>query len=209
MNAWSVDATKILTRNEITTVLSDLRRKARRSVNTRMNLTIFRLATCCGLRVSEIAGLKMSNVKVGVERPYIELPKSITKGKKSRRVPLWWDKGTLDDVTSWKNERISQEAKSSDYLVCAQSKMAFGRQLDRRNLRMRFISSCKALGSDRIKDLTIHDGRHSFISHSLAGGRTLAEVQDAAGHSSIATTSVYTHIAVDDDGEIGEIFNFG
>jgi len=173
-----------------------------------MNQTIFRLAACCGLRVSEIAGVKMGNVKLGVERPYIDLPRAITKGKKARRVPLWWDKGTLDDIMAWKDERIRQGALPSDYFVCAQSREAFGRKLDRRNVRMRFISSCKVLGGERVEDLTIHDGRHSFISHALAGGRTLAEVRDAAGHSSVATTSIYTHVAVDDDGEIGELFNF-
>ena len=45
MRRWSVGATKILTRAEITTVISGLRSKGRRSVNTRMNLPIFRLAT--------------------------------------------------------------------------------------------------------------------------------------------------------------------
>jgi integrase len=66
-------------------------------------------------------------------------------------------------------------------------------------------SACKVLGPERLQSLTTHDGRHTFISHALAGGRTLAEVRDAAGHASIATTSVYTHVAVDDDGVVGEL----
>ena len=57
----TVDQTRILTRNEITTVLADLHRK-RRSVNTRQNAVIFRLSCCVGLRVSEIAGLSLDNV---------------------------------------------------------------------------------------------------------------------------------------------------
>ena len=60
----------------------------------------------------------------------------------------------------------------------------------------------------RTNRLTIHHGRHSFISHALAGGRTLAEVRDAAGHTSVVTTSVYLHIAVDDDGAPGNLFQF-
>ena len=54
--------------------------------------------------------------------------------------------------------------------------------------------------------LTIHHGRHTFISHALAGGRTLAEVRDAAGHSSVLVTSVYLHVAVADDGAVGSLF---
>ena len=115
-------------------------------------------------------------------------------------MPLWWDQGTLDDLTSWKVERQGQGSKQSDCLVCAQSKAAFGNPLDRRNIRARFISSCGILGRARQAELTIHHGRHSFCSHALAGGRNLAEVRDAAGHANIATTSVYTHVVRDDDG---------
>lgn len=209
--AWKVDASKILTRAEVAAVLADIKRRTKRSVNTRMNLTIFRLATCCGLRVSEIAGLKLQDVRLAGERPYLRLPKAITKGHKARRVPLWWDQGTLDDLSWWKQERQAQRAKPTDYFVCAQSngkkKSTLGKKLDARNLRHRFISSCRILGKERQNDLTIHDGRHSFCSHALAGGRTLAEVRDAAGHANVSTTSIYTHIVTDGD-EPGDIFNF-
>ena len=46
---------------------------------------------------------------------------------------------------------------------------------------------------------------HTFISHALAGGRTLAEVRDAAGHSNVTVTSGYLHVAVEDDG-VGTLF---
>ena len=84
----------------------------------------------------------------------------------------------------------------------------FGNRIDRRNLGLRFISTCWVLGPDRQREITIHHGRHSFVSHSLAGGRTLAEVRDAAGHANIATTSIYTHISTDDDGRVGDLFGF-
>ena len=57
--------------------------------------------------------------------------------------------------------------------------------------------------------LTIHHGRHTFISHALAGGRTLAEVRDAAGHSSVLVTSAYLHVAVEDQGTEGDLFRLG
>jgi site-specific recombinase XerD len=59
---------------------------------------------------------------------------------------------------------------------------------------------------ERIGALTIHHGRHTFISHALAGGRTLAEVRDAAGHSNVSATSAYLHVAV--DGEEGTVALF-
>ena len=59
----SADPTKILTRRELAAVLADLRRKAPRSKNTRLNLAVFRLAACCGLRASEIAKLRLGDVR--------------------------------------------------------------------------------------------------------------------------------------------------
>jgi integrase len=56
---------------------------------------------------------------------------------------------------------------------------------------------------ERLRALTIHHGRHTFLSHDLAGGRTLAEVRDAAGHTNVSITSAYLHAVVDDEPEIG------
>jgi integrase len=44
--------------------------------------------------------------------------------------------------------------------------------------------------------------------HALAGGRSLAEVRDAAGHRNISTTSLYTHVTTDDDSAVGALFEF-
>jgi integrase len=52
--------------------------------------------------------------------------------------------------------------------------------LSRHTLRRRFRTACKVLGRKRLETLTIHHGRHTFISHALAGGRSLAETRDAA-----------------------------
>lgn len=62
--ARPLDATKILTRRELAVVLNDLKRKAPRSKNTRLNLALFRLACCCGLRASEIAKLQVGDVRM-------------------------------------------------------------------------------------------------------------------------------------------------
>ena len=208
MSDWRPDATKILTATEIGAVLSDLKRRARRSANSRTNLMIFRLATCCGLRVSEVIGLHIGDVRVGVPRPYLNLRRETTKRRKARRVPLSWDQGTLDDLTAWKDARISSGAGPADPFVCSPSKRSAGKPLDRQNARHRFKVACRVLGPARVRELTIHHGRHTFCSHA-AKLRTLAEVRDAAGHSNIATTSLYLHVAGDDDGKIGGLFAFG
>jgi len=78
-----------------------------------------------------------------------------------------------------------------------------GQRLQRHALRRRFLTACKSLGRERLRMLTIHHGRHTFISHALAMGRTLADVRDAAGHSSVLVPSAYLHMAVEDDGAIG------
>ena len=206
---WKVDATMILTRREISAVLADVRRRGRRSVNSRMNQTIFRLATCCGLRASEVAGLKLSNLKnLDGDRPHIEIPKSLGKGGKSRRVPLWWDRATLDNIIAWRIERVSQGAKRGDRFVCTQARSVAGRPLTRFGVRARFLAACRCLGADRLETLTVHHGRHSFVSHALNGGRSIAAVRDAVGHSSIAVTSLYTHVVEESDETVGDTFNF-
>jgi site-specific recombinase XerC len=188
--------------------LTDLRRKARRSTNSRMNMVVFRLATCCGLRASEIAGLTISDVQVDNARPSIRIRREIGKGHKARRVPLSWDAGTLADLVEWKRFRRERGAADDDRFICSQHCDAMGNALDRRNLRKRFKACCKALGRERQADLTIHDGRHSFVSHALHGGRSIVEVRAAAGHASLATTSIYAHL-VDTDDKVGNLFDFG
>lgn len=201
----TLDSTRILTRNEVVTVFAELRRK-RRSVNTRQNAIIVRLATCAGLRVSEICGLSLANVKTSGERPHIHVPAAIAKRGKARKVPLWWDAATLAAVEEWKQERIAQGATAADPFVCAQAK-GMGKPLSVRNAQNRWKVATKVLGSERQEVLSIHCGRHTFVSMSLAGGRSLAEVRDAAGHANISTTSIYTHV-VPDDGQVGNLFAF-
>lgn len=205
-SARLADPTKILTRREMGAVLADLRRKATRSPGTRLNLVIFRLAACCGLRVSEIAGLRIADVRTGISRPHVRIRVGASKGGRSRTVPLWWDAGTLEDLTSWKSARVEAGAIGTAPLVGSVRKGREGTGLSRHTLRKRFRTACRVLGKERLLSLTVHHGRHTFISHALAGGRTLAEVRDAAGHSNVSITSGYLHVAVDDEDEVGCLF---
>jgi integrase len=185
-SAIRVDSTKILSRRELAAVLADLQRKATRSANSWLNLILVRLSCCCGLRVSEIAGLRISDVRVEASRPHIRIRRGASKGGRSRIVPLWWDSGTLADLAKWKAERLRLGA-TADQLFVASQRPGRGLQLpSRHTLRRRFRTACKVLGRERLETLTIHHGRHTFISHALAGHRTLAELRDAAGHANVS-----------------------
>src|SRR5262245_20323694 len=133
MSNWQIDGSKIMSPAEVTAVLQDMKRRSRRSLNSRLNLVLFRLATCSGLRVSELTRITLDNVKVGSDRPKIKVPKTIGKGGKARVVPLTFDQGTLDDLRAWKAYRESQGAKGSDLFICSQRKDSQGNRIDRMN----------------------------------------------------------------------------
>lgn len=168
---WTPDPLKILTRRESAAVLADLKKRGERSAPARFNLTLVRLACCCGLRVSELAALRLADVVVDQTRPRIVVRAEIAKGGKARYVPLWWDAGTLCDLKEWKQARKEAGAREGDLFLVSRSQSV---PQSRHTLRRRFRTACKALGLVRIESLTIHHGRHTFISHALAGGRTLA-----------------------------------
>jgi integrase len=204
---YAADMTKILTRRELQTILADLKRKAPRSKNTRLNLVIFRLAACCGLRASEIAQLHIDDVRIQMPRPHIRIRTGASKGGKPRRVPLWWDGGTLEDLAAWRAARLATGAMGGEPFVASLQTGREALAFSRHTLRKRFRTACRVLGAERLRSLTIHHGRHTFISHALAGGRTLAEVRDAAGHSNVSITSRYLHVAVEDQ-TVGALFGY-
>jgi integrase len=174
---WQIAPGKILTRQELGLVLVDLKQRAERSRNGRLNLILFRLACGCGLRVSEIAKLRLGDVDLASRRPNIRIRREVGKGGRGRWVPLWWDAGTLADLVAWKAKRVVDGADPSDPFLCSQQRGAKVRPLSRHTLRRRFQTACRVLGLERINRLTIHHGRHTFVSHALAGGRTLAKVR--------------------------------
>jgi integrase len=120
-------------------------------------------------------------VWVELRRPHLRIRNGAAKGGRPRTVPLWWDAGTLADLAGWKQDRLGQGTGGKEAFVASQRPgRAAGMPLSRHTLRKRFRTACKVLGRGRLASLTIHHGRHTFISHALAGGRTLAEVRDAA-----------------------------
>lgn len=215
-----MDPTKILLKDEVVAVVNDLRgekgRRIARSKNMHRNLILFRLSCCCGLRRVEIAGLNVGDVSTAPPRPAIRVRATATKrtrlrgGKKvgrARVVPLWWDSGTWQDIAAWKQIRIEEGATTNDPFLPA-STLQHGtpnRRLSMRALNHRWKTAIKVLGAERIEHLGIHTGRRTFCSLSLAAGRSLVEVRDAAGHANIAMTSQYLYAVSNDD--IPDVFS--
>lgn len=212
----NIDVSKILLPDEIKAVWQDLNRKAPRSLNTRQNRVIFLLATCYGLRCSEIRQLRLMDVKCDIPQPFINLRKAITKRKKSRRVPLSIDATALEQIRAWKAERTSQGADGTDPFVCSIAKAcdvastgpvgAFGhitarngpgRPLCRTALYQRYKTACRCLGPDRVATLHIHCGRHTAATVLLHRGMPPVQVMKILGHANLATTTLYAHLIPD------------
>lgn len=87
-------------------MLADLKARSGRSANVQLNPILVRLACCCSLRVSEIAGLQVADVRVETSRPHLRIRRGASKGGRPRVVPLWWYSGTLLDLAEWKSERV-------------------------------------------------------------------------------------------------------
>lgn len=193
----AMNATRFLSISEVLRIVASLKRRASnprlRTSAAKANLIIIRLTCGAGLRVSELCGIKMSDVVVSGPRPAIRVRRDNTKGKKrSRVVPLWWDQGTLADIQAWKLFREREGAGPEDPFVPAKKDSRNG-MLNRNGAAGRFKTAIKVLGPDRVAQLSIHCGRHSFCSHAIRAGRSIVEVRDAAGHKSIEITCVYLH----------------
>lgn len=192
-----MDATRILLREEIEAVLKSLHKRSKRSHNSRQNLAIFRLACCCGLRRKEIAGLNLNDVLTTGPRPAVRVRRAITKGmpsnRKTRVVPLWWDSGTLADLAAWKTYRQEMGAQPGDPLICALSRPAGGNRFLPKQVASRWKTAIRALGAERISQLSIHKGRHTCASHLLAAGIPGTVVRDVLGHGNISITDIYLH----------------
>jgi len=197
--AWRLDESRILSRAEYHAVIEDIQHRARRSRNSRMNLTIFQLATACGLRVSELCGLRLDDMRLEGERATLIVRAEIAKGGRRRTIPVWRLPSVLAHLRAWKEFRVSQGAGHRDFFLASQAKSTLGKALHRVNARNRFKVACRVLGKERVERLTIHDGRHTCASHLLAGGWTLPAVRDMLGHANISTTCIYSHVVVDDE----------
>lgn len=138
----------------------------------------------CGLRVSELVGLKITNLFF--EQGFIKVE---GKAGKERLVPV--SGRAVDEVGKYMNEyrKKLNVAKDSENILFLNRR---GRKLS----RVMIFTIIKNL-ADKIglgKSISPHTFRHSFATHLINGGADLRAVQEMLGHESILTTEIYTHL---------------
>lgn len=138
----------------------------------------------CGLRVSELISLKLSDLFF--EEGFIKIT---GKGNKQRFVPV--GKSTIKIVTSYVNQvrvHLSIQKNFEDTLFLNRR----GRQLTRAMVFT--IIKNLAIKINLNKTISPHTFRHSFATHLLENGADLRSIQLMLGHESITTTEVYMHL---------------
>ena len=148
------------------------------------NKAILETMYSCGLRVSELVGLKISCLYLDIG--FIRV---IGKGDKERLVPIGTDaikciKIYKDTVRS--HQTVSE--KNQDILFLNRRGNALSRVM------IFYIIKSLALNAGITKVISPHTFRHSFATHLVEGGADLRAVQEMLGHESITTTEIYTHL---------------
>ena len=138
----------------------------------------------CGLRVSELTELQISNINF--KENYLKIQ---GKGDKVRFVPL--ADYTADFIKNYINNIRSKQKinpKHSDILFLNSRGAQISRQM------VFLIIKEIVRKADIQKNISPHTFRHSFATHLLQNGADLRFIQEMLGHSSITTTEIYTHL---------------
>ena len=142
---------------------------------------LFEVIYSCGLRISEVADLKCSDIypEEGVVRVF-------GKGSKERLVPLgevslYWIRKYMEE-----GRKSLLKEKQSEYLFIN----CFGHKIGRKGIWKKF----KEISRHADIEGKVHTLRHSFATHMLRNGADLRSVQEMLGHADISTTQIYTHL---------------
>jgi integrase/recombinase XerD len=138
----------------------------------------------CGLRVSELCSLKISNLFL--ESEFIKIT---GKGNKERLVPIGSE--AIKCIKIYQEEtrvHINIKAGKEDFLFLNRR----GNPLSRVMIFMVIKQLAEEIGLK--KSISPHTFRHSFATHLVEGGADLRAVQEMLGHESITTTEIYTHL---------------
>ena len=148
------------------------------------NKAILETMYSCGLRVSELVGLKISCLYLDIG--FIRV---IGKGDKERLVPIGTD--AINCIKIYKDTVRSHQTvseKNQDILFLNRRGNALSRVM------IFYIIKSLALTAGITKVISPHTFRHSFATHLVEGGADLRAVQEMLGHESITTTEIYTHL---------------
>ncbi len=149
------------------------------------------LAYGCGLRVSELVGLKLNQMNLAHGLIVV-----LGKGNKERLVPIGGAaKRALREYLRERSRPV--ERKKPAARASKPSDAVFLTRLGRSMTRQAFFKSLKgyAASDPRLGWISPHTLRHCFATHLLEGGADLRAVQEMLGHSDISTTQIYTHLS--------------
>lgn len=148
------------------------------------DVAIIEMLYSCGLRISELCNLKMS--ELFLEEGYIRVH---GKGRKERLVPIGGQ--AIEKLRQWFVIRVSVKAKPGheDYVFISTKR---GTKLSRITLFVYIKDYAQRAGIQ--KNISPHTFRHSFATHLLEGGANLRAIQAMLGHEDISTTEIYMHI---------------
>ena len=148
------------------------------------NRAIIEVLYSCGLRVSELTELKLSNLYLD-----IEFIKVFGKGSKERLVPIGGE--AIKALTLWIEQvRVHTPIKKGEEDLVFLNRR--GSRLSRVYVFMLIKRLAEMAGIK--KTISPHTLRHSFATHLVEGGADLRAVQEMLGHESITTTEIYTHL---------------
>ena len=137
----------------------------------------------CGLRVSELVTLKLSNCYFEEEYLLVE-----GKGSKQRLVPI--SQRAIREIRLWMPDRSALDIKKGQEDHVFLNRRGSGLS---RSMVFRIIQHLAGLAGIN-KTISPHTFRHSFATHLLEGGANLRVIQQMLGHESIQTTEIYAHM---------------
>lgn len=149
------------------------------------NRAIVETLYACGLRVSELVNLKITNLFL--DACFLKV---VGKNDKERLVPIG------SDAVKYLNMYLEHVRGRQDNIRHGEENYVFlnrrGKHLTR--VMVFYIIKELALQAGVTKNISPHTFRHSFATHLVEGGADLKAVQDMLGHESITTTEIYTHL---------------
>ncbi|WP_295123956.1 site-specific tyrosine recombinase XerD [uncultured Chitinophaga sp.] len=148
------------------------------------NKAILETMYSCGLRVSEVTGLKISHLYT--DEGFIRV---IGKGDKERLIPIGSDALRYIDIYRTQVRVHTPVKKGQEDILFLNRR---GSALTRVMIFLVIKDLVMKAGIE--KDVSPHTFRHSFATHLVEGGADLRAVQEMLGHESITTTEIYTHL---------------